>query len=296
MDLVVVSSTNEPIQQGEVLLGRGDGTFGPPIPFTIPNDPGYPTSIILLADLTHDGKLDLVYEGINSYVLLGNGNGTFQSPIPLTLGNQGVLMATDLNGDGNLDLIGSVPGLPTENVEYVLGNGNGTFGPPVYLNEGDYPMASAVADLGSPITLPDGSTVLGPPDGIPDLVVADNGATQSIDNGPPEIVVLPGLKNAQGQFAGFGAPIPYAPANSPLDLKVGDLTGDGSVDVVVAETGGIEVVYPEPLALPPNTTPQTARPGRRRACRRADADHRARPRKRLLPPDRAHRGGRRRGQ
>lgn len=80
MDLVVVSSTNGPNQQGEVLLGRGDGTFGPPIPFTIPDDPYYPTNIILLADLTGNGIPDLVYEGDNSYVLLGNGNGTFQSP------------------------------------------------------------------------------------------------------------------------------------------------------------------------------------------------------------------------
>ena len=258
MDLVVVSSTIGPVQQGEVLLGRGDGTFGPPIPFTL-NDPGNPTSTILLADLTGNGILDLVYEGFfNSYVLLGNGNGTFQSPMPLTLGDQGGLAVNDLNGDGNLDLVGSNSDDPTLNIEYALGNGNGTFGPTVYLEGGDAPVAVAVADLGSPVTLPDGSTVLGPPDGIPDLVVADNGLTQNVDNGPPAIVVLPGLVNAQGQFAGFGAPIPYAPAVSPLDLKVGDLTGDGSLDVVVAETGGIEVVYPKPLALPPNTTPQTA--------------------------------------
>ncbi len=260
MDLVVVSSTDGPIQQGEVLLGRGDGTFGPPIPFTIPDDPYFPTSTIQIADLTHDGKPDLVYEGLNnSYVLLGNGNGTFQSPIPLALGDQGGLAVADLNGDGNPDVVGSFPSDPTLNIEYALGNGNGTFGPTEYVDGGDAPVALAVADLGSPVTLPDGSTVLGPPDGIPDLVVADNGLTQNVDQGPSEIVVLPGLVNAQGQFAGFGEPIPYAPAASPLDLKVGDLTGDGSLDVVVAETGGIEVVYPKPLALPPNTTPQTAR-------------------------------------
>ncbi len=36
-------------------------------------------------------------------------------------------------------------------------------------------------------------------------------------------------------------------------------TGDGSLDVVVAETGGVEVIYGKPLTIPPNTTPQTAR-------------------------------------
>jgi hypothetical protein len=260
MDLVIVSSTNGPDQEGEVLLGRGDGTFGPPIPFTIPNDPGYPTSIIQIADLNHDGKPDLVYEGFyNSYVLLGNGNGTFQSAIPTGLGSQGGLAVTDLTGDGNLDVVTSRPILADFNIEYALGNGDGTFGPTVYLNAGAVPVALAVADLGSPVMLRDGSTILGPPDGIPDLVVADNGLPQNLLNGPPGIVVLPGLVNAEGQFGGFGAPIPYAPAYSPLDLRIADLTGDGSLDVVVAEAGGIEVVYPKPLALAPNTTPQTAR-------------------------------------
>jgi hypothetical protein len=264
MDLVVVSSTNgDPTtgdQHGEVLLGRGDGTLGPPIPFTVPNDNGYPTNIIQIADLNHDRKPDLVYEGLNnSYVLLGNGNGTFQSAIPTGMGIQGGLALTDLTGDGNLDVVMSRPLLPSTNIEYALGNGDGTFGPIEYLDAGAAPVALAVADLGSQVTLPDGSTVLGPPDGIPDLIVADNGLIQNLDNGPPEIVVLPGLVNTQGQFAGFGAPISYAPAYSPLDLKVADLTGDGSIDVVVAETGGIEVIYPKPLVLTTNTTPQAAR-------------------------------------
>ena len=263
MDLVVVSSDAEFAQQGEVLLGRGDGTFGPPIPFTLPSDGnGYPDNTIQIADLTHNGIPDLVYEGDNTYVLLGNGDGTFGPAIPLGIGlgnGQGELAAADLTGDGNLDVIGTSPDVPGSNIGYALGNGDGTFAPAVQVLDGDAPVGLVVADLGSQITLPDGSTALGPPDGLPDLVVADNGLPQNVDQGPPEIVVLSGLVDTKGNFAGFGAPIPLAPAVSPLDLKVADLTGDGTLDVVVAEAGGVEVIYGKPLTLPPNTTPQTAR-------------------------------------
>ena len=124
----------------------------------------------------------------------------------------------------------------------------------------DAPVAVAVADLGSQITLPDGSTVLGPPDGIPDLIVADNGAHQNADTGPSEIVILPGLVDGQGPLRRLRLALrPGFASKSPLDLKVADLTGDGTADVVVVETGGVEVVFGQPLTLPPNDTPQTAR-------------------------------------
>jgi len=259
-DLVVVSSDGQQSQQGEALLGHGDSTFGPPIPFTIPYDPGYPTNTIQIADLNHDGIPDLVYEGYDSYVLLGNGNGTFGSATLINgVTGQGPLTLADLTGDGNLDIVSSIPFGAT--IVYALGNGDGTFGSPVLLPDGinvsvnPVPVAVAVADFGSQITLPDGSTTLGPPDGIPDIIVANNGGLADA----PGIVVLPGLVDAQGNFAGFGSAIPLALGSSPLDLKVADLTGDGSLDVVVADTGGIDVIYGKPLNLPPNTTPQTAR-------------------------------------
>ena len=259
-DLAVVGSTGGPAQRGDVLLGRGDGTFEPPIPFTIPSDPGFPTNTVQIADFNHDGKNDLVYEGFETYVLLGNGDGSFRPATPVGFGVQGGLVVADLNGDGNPDIITTAPtSFANGAVEYALGNGDGSFQPQVRVLTGQAPIAVAVADLGSQVTLPDGSTVLGPPDGIPDLIVANNGIVANFSNGPPDVVIVPGLADAQGQFDGFGSPFVLAAAKSPLDLQVADLTGGGTPDVVIGETGGIEVIYGKPLALPPNTTPQSAR-------------------------------------
>jgi hypothetical protein len=260
-DLVVVSSTGGPGQQGEVLLGRGDGTFEAPLPFTIPFDPGFPTNTIQIADLNHDGKKDLVYEGFETYVLLGQGDGTFQTATAIRYGVQGGLVVTDLNGDGNPDIVSTAPTSFADGaVLYELGDGHGNFQQPqVQVLTGQAPIAVALADLGRQVTLADGSTVLGPPDGIPDLVVANNGITGNFSSGPPDVVIVPALTDKLGHFDGFGSPFVLAAASSPLDLKVADLTGSGSTDVVVAETGGIEIIYGKPLTLPPNTTPATAR-------------------------------------
>ena len=266
MDLVVVGSTEGPNQQGEVLLGRGDGTFQPPIPFSIPNDPGFPTETIKLGDFNHDGKLDLVYGGYNAYLLLGNGDGTFQAATFLGAPQQGALALADLNGDGNLDIVETQPDARLANppsVYYALGNGDGTFQQTVSYGAGALPLAVVVADMGSQVTLPDGSTALGPPDGHPDLIVADNAAGGVSNNaagaGVPEILVWPGLVNGNGQFAGFGGPFALASAQAPLDLQAADLTGDGTTDIVVAETGGVLIIYGKPPNIPPNITPQTAR-------------------------------------
>ena len=163
----------------------------------------------------------------------------------------------DLNGDNNPDII--VPDLQANVVSYSLGNGDGTFGPVTSLFAGEAPIAVAVADMGSQITLPDGSTVLGPPDGIPDLIVAATGTTLIAASGPPQVIILPGLVDAQGNFAGFGNPEVLASSKSPQDIQTADLTGNGVADAVVVQQDGLQVIYGKPPTLVPNDTLQSAR-------------------------------------
>jgi hypothetical protein len=111
-----------------VLLGKGNGTFGPPTDFIVGSDP-FP---IVTADFDHNSEVDLAvanYMSSSVSVLLGKGDGTFapkldalDGPFPVGLG------AADFNGDGRPDIaIGS--GAPS--LAVVLGNGNGTMGPVV---------------------------------------------------------------------------------------------------------------------------------------------------------------------
>jgi hypothetical protein len=129
-DLVAVD--NSSTTPTAFLYGNGDGTFQPAV---------FPLGTIaaaLTADVNNDGKPDLL--GDAGQVLLGNGDGTFTtvtSPwiIPPNYTGPGIGLVADFNGDGNLDVFGSV-GVGTHDVfpGVFPGNGDGTFGTFVFLN------------------------------------------------------------------------------------------------------------------------------------------------------------------
>jgi hypothetical protein len=257
-DLAVVDSTAGPAQGG-VLLGRGDGTFLPLIPFPITPGEPFRTNAIRIADLNHDGNNDLVVRDFvdGTIELLGNGDGTFRLNVNAiqTVNGPGIAIA-DLNGDGNPDVVTTLNN--TSQVQYTLGNGDGTFQPDTTSNfSGQFPVSVAVVDFAT--VNPDGSVVLGVPDGHPDLIVANNGRSLPTLNGPPEVVLLPGLVGSLGQFAGFGDPIHLASPKGPLDVEVGDVNGDSVPDIVVVDRDGIMVIYGKQPVIPSNATPQTAR-------------------------------------
>src|SRR5262249_50005019 len=61
-------------------------------------------------------------------VLMGNGDGTFQTAVPYGAElNPQVVVVSDFNGDGKLDL--AVANLLSGNISVLWGNGNGTFQP-----------------------------------------------------------------------------------------------------------------------------------------------------------------------
>ena len=256
-DLAVLATTGGTATLA-ILLGRGDGTFQPeqlwPTPLINVNS----TDDLQAADLNGDGRFDLLLTGGASqqdYVYLGNGDGTFRN-IGSVIGAGPSVVVADLNGDGIPDLVNA--NFYNSTVSYALGNGDGRFGPSQTVTVGEAPLAVAVADVGSQITLPDGSTALGPPDGVPDLIVADSGVTLGVFAGPPEVVVLPGVSEG-GAFAGFGAPERIASGLLPQSLAVGDVNGDGTPDVAFVDRDGVHVVYGRAPVIAPNNTPATAR-------------------------------------
>jgi hypothetical protein len=239
-----------------ILIGRGDGTFLPPQLYTTPLNDTTPVDQITAADLTGNGKLDLIVTGqyTYSYVYVGAGDGTFQLSSGFPGGGPGIAVA-DLNGDGIPDI--AETNIYNSTVQTTLGNGDGTFASRTLYTSGQEPLALAVADIGRAVTAPDGSVSLGPPDGHPDLIVVDSGAPSEDFYGPPEIAVLPSIYDGQ-TFQGFGPAIQVSAAILPTDLAVADLTGNGHQDVVYVDADGVHVVFPQPIAIASNDTLQTA--------------------------------------
>ena len=70
-----------------VLMGNGDGTFGPQQTYAV----GISPTSVAIADLNGDGKPDLVVtneEANTVSVLMGNGDGTFQAQKTYAVGSE----------------------------------------------------------------------------------------------------------------------------------------------------------------------------------------------------------------
>jgi hypothetical protein len=128
LDLAVANRGTFPYTNSSVsiLLGKGDGTFLPPVNYAA----GIHPSSVAVGDFNGDGKLDLAVVSSGTVrVLLGNGDGTFQTnnvsyvpgigPWPVAVG--------DFNGDGHPDL--AVANSYSNNVSILLNDATWPGGP-----------------------------------------------------------------------------------------------------------------------------------------------------------------------
>jgi hypothetical protein len=189
----------------------------PGSPIAVAGGPGN----IALGDVNRDGKPDLVVtsgRGRSITVLLGQGNGQFraapsgaravpESPSEMVLG--------DFNSDNKPDL--ALASHDSYGVMLLLGEGNGNFAlapnSPVLMKDGNHPHTHGLAtgDLNG--------------DGKLDLVTANNA-----DN---DVAVVFG--DGRGGFTRApGSPFPVS--NAPYPLTLGDINGDGHLDIVATST------------------------------------------------------------
>ncbi len=215
IDLVVANSSADSVS---VLFGRGDGTFESAVNYAVGGD--QPKSVIL-ADLNGDGLLDLMTanQGIGTpatgtiSILYNNSSliGTFLPAINVE-GVPGAheIAIADVDLDADLDI--AVAGWGGSVIRVLLNNGIGVFSA----------SNSFVYDVGSrPHSLQFGDFNN---DGRPDLAVANLSSSNVT-------ILLNGVGSAIGTYTTHGT---YAVGAGPHSIRVGDLNGDGHLDLATA--------------------------------------------------------------
>jgi hypothetical protein len=224
---LAVADSNDSNGSVSVFLGSGGGVYQPAV--TYPSV-GFNTSGVAVGDFNGDGIPDLALvdefgseQGGDVSILLGNGDGTFGTATSYATGTFDSLSIAvgDFNGDGKLDLaVASSCDGTCGSVSILLGNGDGTFQTAqVYNSGGSQANYLVVADFNGDKQL--------------DLAVANTCATQNGCNGGLVGVLL---GNGDGTFQpAVGYPSGSFGAQS---LAVGDVNGDGKLDLAVANVSG----------------------------------------------------------
>ncbi|MEM7308354.1 MAG: VCBS repeat-containing protein [Planctomycetota bacterium] len=143
-------------------------------------------------------------------VLLNFGDGVFRDELRIESGGNGAygIAVGDLNQDTEDDIV--VSNVFSSEVAVLLGAGDGTFAPPACTPVAASPASLAIGDFNG--------------DGLPDVAVVNQGANQ--------VTVLPGL--GDGSFdSALTSGTGFIPVDTVHGLAVGDLTGDGILDLAL---------------------------------------------------------------
>jgi hypothetical protein len=253
-----------------VLLGDGTGALGAPAAFPKASFPGpaYGDDSVALADLDHDGDLDVVAtDGADfAQVFLNGGAGAFGSAATYSVGAapDGIALG-DVDGDGNVDAVSA--DRDGQTLTLLRGHGDGTFATGIarsgFLSPGQPLVTDLDADGFGDVVVADAGTgslpiALGSPSGLAgwtavfmgsrpsDLAVADLDG-----DGRPDLVAIAsersGLSVAMGSGPGtWSRAVTQRIGGYPSSLTVADVNGDGKLDAVVTHVDPFDPAAPGP--------------------------------------------------
>lgn len=204
-DLLVSGSDSSNPGKVSVFMNDGTGTFGAAV--------GYDTQVFtraaVVADFNGDSHLDFATIAQNSATIhrfFGDGSGAFTPAANITFNQPIAIVTGDLNEDGSPDLVIRQSGASELSLFLNLANGSGDFASPTPV-----PLSGVAGDF----KLHDFDK-----DGHLDLAVNKQGTPDSIE-------ILEG--DGTGAFAPVGS---FPVGTNSTGLRVGDLDGDGNVDLV----------------------------------------------------------------
>ncbi len=219
----------------------GQGGAGSTIPLGVSGGKALSFTSVAVGTITPNSVANAVDDiaattaGANSqlWVFPNNGSGTFSNATSASFalnGSAQSVVLEDLTG-GN-GLASAIVASPSSNAFEVLDDvssaGTPAFGNAVSYQVDNNPVALAVGDLNGG-TNPSVVTVNDPLNNKPAKVLLPTGSFSTV------------LGNGDGTFADAIVTVPEAAKANPVAIAVGDLTGDGLTDLVVADSGANQV-------------------------------------------------------